>query len=193
MEISTDRDQELATAATGGDRNAFEILMRSSQQAVFSLACRLTKNESEADDITQETFISAWKHIGSFRGEIPFKAWVLKITLNKCRSFWRWSNIRRLVSLDQDTDRPDEQSLHETIPDKNLPQPDKAFESLDHSEKITRALNALSLKQREAAILRGQGLEIREIAAIMKTAQGTIKAHLFEARRKLALTLREGL
>ena len=193
MELSTEQEKQQVAAAALGDRHAFETLIRHSQEEVFSLAWRLTRSEAEADDITQDAFISAWKHIGSFRGEITFKAWVLKIALNKCRSLWRWSNIRRLLSLD--TEDPGREGLapYERISDNTLPQPEQAFENAERADGISRAFAALSAKQREAALLRGQGLEIREIAALMKTAQGTIKAHLFEARRKLASALKEAL
>ncbi|HOX23300.1 MAG TPA: sigma-70 family RNA polymerase sigma factor, partial [Elusimicrobiales bacterium] len=181
------------SAAQRGDRDAFEGLVRSAQREVYSLAWRLTGSEAEADDITQESFISAWKHLESFRGEISFKAWVLKIAMNKCRSFWRWSNIRRLVSLDRDEEDEEAVPLQERLKDESSPQPEQAFDSQARAELINQALNNLSEKQREAALLRGQGLGIGEIAAIMRTAQGTIKAHLFEARRKLASALKEAL
>ena len=194
MEISTEEEKELVSSAAAGDRRAFETLLASAQQQVYTLALRLTKSAAEADDITQETFLSAWKHLPSFRAEIPFRAWALKIALNKCRSFWRWSGLRRLVSLGgsgcgDETDSGAERQFE----DHSLPRPEQALESLERSLQINRAMDTLSVKQREAALLRGQGLELSEIAAIMKTAQGTIKAHLFEARRKLASALKEGL
>ncbi|NLO91589.1 MAG: RNA polymerase sigma factor [Elusimicrobia bacterium] len=194
MEISTEEEKELIAAAAEGDRRAFELLMRSAQQQVYTLALRLTKSEAEADDITQETFISAWKHLPSFRLEIPFRAWAMKIALNKCRSFWRWSSLRRLVSLETPDDGTDEHAPQgREFEDHSLPRPEQACESLERAAMINKALDTLSAKQREAAILRGQGLELSEIADIMRTAQGTIKAHLFEARRKLASALKEGL
>lgn len=194
METSTDAEKELVCAAAAGNRQAFEALICSTQRQVYTLALRLTRNEPEADDITQETFISAWTHLPSFRAEIPFRAWILKIALNKCRSFWRWSALRRVISLDSSEDGEDTSYGNcREFEDFGLPRPEQACESAERARQINHAMDSLSPKQREAALLRGQGLELSEIAAIMKTAQGTIKAHLFEARRKLTVALKEGL
>jgi len=171
MEITAEAEKELVSAAAEGNRQAFEALICSAQQQVYTLALRLTKSEAEADDITQETFLSAWTHLPSFRAEIPFRAWVLKIALNKCRSFWRWSALRRLVILDNaGDDNGTDCANSREFEDPSLPRPEQACESAERAGQINRAMDTLSPKQREAALLRGQGLELCEIAAIMKTA-----------------------
>ena len=77
----------------------FSAVIEEHQRQVYSLALRLTGNAAAADDITQETFISAWKHLKGFRGDSSLKTWLLRIAANKVRSYWRWKKLRAWVGL----------------------------------------------------------------------------------------------
>lgn len=174
---------------SGGQDGAFALIIEEHQRQVYAVALRLTGNAAAADDITQETFISAWKHLGGFRGESSLKTWLLRIAANKARSYWRWKKLRAWVGLDQRDAEGEGTALGDTLPDAPVGRPEQAALAADLERRVQAAINALPLRQREVAVLRSQGLGIAETAAALGMAEGTVKAHWFEARKKLADSL----
>ena len=174
-------------ASRGGDTAAFGRLVEAHQREVYGLAFRLTGRGDVADDVTQETFLSAWRKLPGFRGQASFRTWVLKIALNKVRSHWRWQKLRNFISLDDVSPRDEEGSpLGDLIPDGSREgSPAAAFEDSHFQKRLQDILLGFSGRQREVIVLRAQGLEIREIGSMLGLATGTVKAHLFEAKRKL--------
>ncbi|MEW5906807.1 MAG: sigma-70 family RNA polymerase sigma factor [Elusimicrobiota bacterium] len=79
--------------------SAFALIVDEHQRLVYSLALRLTGDTAAAEDIAQETFLSAWKHLDRFRGESSLKNWLARIAVNKVRSYWRWKKLRSWVGL----------------------------------------------------------------------------------------------
>src|SRR5215210_6123461 len=79
-----------------GDQDAFDLLVSKFAGDIFGLAYRLTQNREEADDITQETFLSAIRAIAGFRGDSELKTWLFRITVNHARNRFRWWKRRRL-------------------------------------------------------------------------------------------------
>ncbi|HAH32423.1 MAG TPA: hypothetical protein DCL44_08955 [Elusimicrobia bacterium] len=178
------------------DRNqegAFPMLIEAHQRRVYSLALRLTGNSAAADDITQETFISAWKHLKGFRGDSSLKTWLLHIATNKVRSYWRWKKLRSWVGLGQKDGKEHSPALEDVLPDRPEDRPEQAALGTDMERRVQAAINTLPPRQREVAALRAQEFSIAEIAATLGMADGTVKAHWFEARKKLEGLLGEYL
>src|SRR5688500_13117174 len=81
-EAAATEDRELLARAQGGDVSAFEELVERHKDAVFALALRMTRSEADAAELTQDTFLSAYQHLGEFRGDAAFGSWVHRIAAN---------------------------------------------------------------------------------------------------------------
>jgi len=185
--------EEVGHSAELPDGNEFSRVIDEHQRQVYAVALRLTGNAVVAEDITQETFISAWQHLNNFRRESSLKTWLLRIAVNKVRSYWRWKKLRAWVSLghrDEDGEGP---ALEEMLPDVPSGRPEQAALAADLERRVQAAIRALPPRQREVAALKAQGLSGDEIAAALGMAEGTVKAHWFEARKKLEASLWECL
>ena len=190
-ELTQSPDQPAAPAESGEDR--FSLLVETHQRQIYALALRLTGNAAAADDITQETFISAWKHLGGFRGDSSLKTWLFSIAANKTRSYWRWKKLRAWVGLGERAGDEDSPTMEELLPDRPEDRPEQAALAADLERRVQAAIDKLPPRQREVAVLRAQGLALVEIGEALGMAEGTVKAHWFEARKKLEASLGEYL
>jgi RNA polymerase sigma-70 factor (ECF subfamily) len=176
-----------------GDPSAFERLVDERSGEVYALLFRLTEDAEEARDLTQETFLSAFRHIGGFRGDADLKTWLYRIAVNHARNRFRWWHRRRkdvTFSLDE-PDRNREETLGARIEDKHGTSPEA--DALEHERElaIRAALQTLGRNFREIVVLRDlEGLTYEEIAATLEIGIGTVKSRLArgraELRRKLA-------
>lgn len=158
------------------------------QRRVYGLALRLTGDTAAADDITQETFIAAWKHAGGFRGDSSLRTWLFRIAVNKTRSYWRWKKLRAWVSLDA-PGKDGAPPLQDLLPDDPAGRPEAAAAAAELERRVQEALASLPARQREVAALRAQELPLADIAEVLGMAEGTVKAHWFGARKKLEARL----
>ncbi|MBI4056395.1 MAG: RNA polymerase sigma factor [Elusimicrobia bacterium] len=176
---------EWIAASRQGDSQAFGKLVEKYQREVYGLLFRLSGNDDMAEDIAQDTFVTVWEKLSSFQERGPFRAWLFRIALNKLRSFWRRKKILSWLSLDH-LKEDGQQSLEETLADPfRDSDPANSMEDPHLQKQINEALRLLPSRQREVIVLRAQDMEIHEIASILGVAEGTIKAHLFEAKKKL--------
>jgi len=182
-----------AESPAGQEEEVLNRLVEEHQRQVYSLALRLTGNAAAADDITQETFISAWRHLKGFRGDSSLKTWLLRIAANKVRSYWRWKKLRSWVGLGARNEDGEGAALEDLLPDDPAGRPEQAALAADLERRVQKAINLLPPRQREVAALRAQGLALAEIGETLGMAEGTVKAHWFEARRKLEVSLGEYL
>ena len=191
--MGTDNDIKPERVSDWNQESPLALLIVENQRLVYSLALRLTGNSAAADDITQETFISAWKHLKGFRGESSLKTWLLRIATNKVRSYWRWKKLRSWVGLGQKDDEENSPALEDILPDRPEDRPDQVALCADMERRVQAAINTLPPRQREVAVLRAQEFSMGEIAATLGMAEGTVKAHWFEARKRLEGLLGEYL
>ena len=162
-------ESDLIDAARCGDRRAFERLYRRHVGRVYATCLRLSGDPVAAEELTQETFIRAWRRLDSYRAAAPFAAWLRRLTINVALSDKR-SHMRRLARV-----RP----VAELEGTARSWQPGT---SLD----LERAVAALPPKARHVFVLRNiEGLSHREIAQLTGTSEGTSKAQLHRARRLL--------
>lgn len=176
-------DAELVRAALAGNQPAYAGLMRRHREAAFRLARHHAGDESEALDITQEAFISAFAALRRFDVERSFRAWLLRITLNKCRDWSRRRTVRRLLTFT----RPIEEAV--TVADPGL-DPEAALGSASAVQHIRREIQALPAKLREPLILCAiEGMEQQEAAQLLGVSRKTIETRIYRARQKLAQLL----
>lgn len=181
-----DADARLVERCLSGDEAAWEDLVRNHTRRVYSICYRFTNSAADAQDITQEVFLRVFRTLKSFRSsEGTFTVWLGRLTRNLLIDHYRRSKADRV------TDSIEEKLgvLEERVsPDGRA---DAVLSSREASEVLQAALEKLSPELRETVILRDlEGLEYREIAAILNVPEGTVKSRLNRGRAELAKILR---
>lgn len=177
-------ERALVELAQNGDRTAFRDLVQRHQRNVYFLALDLVGNRQEAEDLVQEVFIRAYKALPKFRKEAKFGSWLYRITANCCIDSRR-KNHRKFTSLEARVDEG--QSLGEQLADEGAEKnPERRMTSKMIQHHIEKALNRLSPRERVVFVMRHYNdLPLKEIAAILNIAEGTVKSLLFRAIRRL--------
>ncbi len=186
-------DSDLIREAQRGDRAAFEELVRQYDQSVLRLALHLTGSESDAQDIYQDAFLKAYRHIGSFRFECSFYTWMYRIVTNLCLDHLRKRKTRREdapVVTDSDGE---ERDLLDSVPDARASaNPERDLMRRELGGKISKALEHLTPRERMVFELKHyQGLKLRTIGEMLNTTEETAKNTLFRATQKLRGALQE--
>jgi RNA polymerase sigma-70 factor (ECF subfamily) len=171
-------EDELVQRSREGDIASFNQLVEIYQRSVFNLALRMLRDAQAAEDATQEAFLSAWRHIRSFRGGY-FKAWLLSIVANYCRDELRRQKRRPAIPLAALEADPNGFSASTCSAEDNLL-------NLELREEIYRGLASLLPEQRLVIILSDiQGLSYEEIAKVTGCSLGTVKSRLSRGRTHL--------
>jgi RNA polymerase sigma-70 factor (ECF subfamily) len=161
-------DREAIEACQRGDREAFDRLVERYQRNVYRLCYRYVNNHHDASDMAQEVFLKAFRAIGRFRGDSAFSTWLYRIAVNTCLNF---RSSRRLPS----------EPLEDDVPDAARGAADRIEED-ERSEQVREAVSRLPEKQRATLILKVyHDLTHEQVAAIMGSTVGTVKANLFHA------------
>lgn len=178
-----DTASHLVQRARKGDQEAFAALVAEHQRYVYNLALRVLRNEEEALDLTQETFVRAWMGLPNFRGQSQFRTWLYRIATNLCYN--RLPNLRRtLQELGDDVIA----ELPEI--DVNLDNPARGVEARELRAYLHRAIDQLDENYRLLISLRYHSeLSYEEIAATLNLPLGTVKTGLFRAREQLRRAL----
>jgi RNA polymerase sigma-70 factor (ECF subfamily) len=161
-------EAEAIAASQRGEREAFDELVLRYQRDVYRLCYRYVNNHEDANDLAQEVFLKAYKAIGGFRGDSSFSTWLYRIAVNTCLNF-------RAVR------RPPIDELPEGLTDRS-PLASERLESDDAAARVRAAVERLPAKQRATLILKiYQELTHEEVAAVLGSSVGTVKANLFHA------------
>ena len=170
-----------------GDSGAFEALVLDNQKNVYNLALKMTANEDDALDISQEVFLKAYIQLNSFRGECRFSVWLYRMTHNHCIDFLRKKMRTEIISLTYQNDDDDIVELE--IPDLRALPEDRAIR---HEMRliIGAGIDSLRPLHREALIMREiTGMSYKEIAVALHISEGTAKSRIARARQKLVVIL----
>jgi len=183
LQSASMNEPALIEAARKGDLDAFNTLVLAYQHQVYNLAYRIMGDEASAADVTQEAFISAYKHMSSFRGE-SFKSWMYRIVTNASYDELRRRKRRPAVSLEGLVD-DSETEIEYDIPDESIG-PEARLEQRELASAIQAGIETLPPDQRLTLVLSDvQGMSYEEIASITGANLGTVKSRLSRARAKL--------
>lgn len=186
--LTTQDDAELVRRAKTGELAAFEELARRHEGAVYALARRILRHEQDAEDVTQQTFLSVLEHLDGFREEASFRTWLLRIATHAALKVLRKRRGLPTVSLDEIlAPDPDGQSLPhpEYIADWRET-PEQLAWRQETRQLIEEALDELDDKHRLVFLLRDvQGLSVRETAEVLGLSEVNVKVRLLRARLKL--------
>jgi len=182
-------EKEIIERVLGGDKNAFEGLVIENQKNVYNLALKMTRNEEDALDVSQEAFVKAYQQLPNFRGDSRFSVWLYRLTYNLCIDFLRKKPKANVVSINYEDDSGDTSILE--IPDlRGLPE-DSTIRS-ELRKNIVEGIKALPLKHREVITMREiSDMSYEEIATTLRINVGTVKSRLARARLKLIDILKE--
>lgn len=169
----------LVKRAQDGDLEAFEDLVRFHQTPVYHLALRMLADRGEAEDVTQESLISAWEQLPGLQSPGAFSTWLFRLASRRCVDL-----IRRRASRPASPTEPE--SLTE-VPSPGRFDPEGAVLAQSGVDALTVALQRLPLDQREAWILYElHDYSYEEIASHMQLSSSTVRGRLARARRTLA-------
>jgi len=181
-------DEVLVQRAQKGELDAFETLTNRYVQRVYSLALRMLRHEQDAEDVTQQTFVSALENLPRFRGEASFSTWLLRIATHAALKVIRKRKGLDLVSLEETTE-PSEESAHiphpEYIADWRQ-SPEQLAQRNEVQRLLEEALGQLDEKHRLVFLLRDvEGLSVRETAEALGLSEANTKVRLLRARLQL--------
>lgn len=169
----------LVDAARGGDPRAFEALVIRYRKRIFALALHICGSSSEADDITQEVFLKAYRALATFEGRSQFFTWVYRMTVN------RSLNARRDRTRRGEQDI-DDARLELAVAVDARTNPARATELRQTYSRLLRALDGLPVEMRTTVILVSlQGMSHGEVAVVQNVSEGTIAWRMHEARRRM--------
>jgi RNA polymerase sigma-70 factor (ECF subfamily) len=183
-----DSDAKLVEMVQRGDKAAFNVLVLKYQHKVLKLVTRYVRDPVEAEDITQEAFIKAYRALPTFRGESAFYTWLYRIAANTAKNVLV-SSRRRLVDYSLDLQDPEDYAAQVLLKDGDTPEGMLLTEEI--RQTVTEAMQQLPDDLREAITLRElEGLSYEEIAAVMECPVGTVRSRIFRAREAIDKKLR---
>jgi RNA polymerase sigma-70 factor (ECF subfamily) len=180
-----------------GDVIAFNRLVEERHGDIYALLYRLTEDAEEARDLTQETFLQAFRNIAGFRGEADLRTWLYRIAVNQARNRWRWWKRRRrdrTVSLDAPVGDEGSAPLSAGLTDEGARDPEQQALARERERALRAALSTLSRSYREVIVLRDiEGLSYEEVAQALDMNIGTVKSRLSRGRDELRRRLEGSL
>ena len=184
-------EEQLVRRAQQGDNGAFEELLLLHQKKVYNLCLRMSANQDDALDLSQEAFIKAWRSIGQYQFEASFSTWLFRLTSNVCIDFLRRKKRRQETSLTESYDDSDE-GAELSLPDVQ-PLPEQQAITNETKMELAQAMAQLAPDHREILQLRViEDLPYEQIADILGVRVGTVKSRLARARLSLRKILKAG-
>ncbi len=181
-------DQEIVERVRQGDTRAFDLIVRKYQHKLTSLVSRYLSDWSECQDVVQETFIRAYRALGSFRGDSQLYTWLYKIAVNTAKNHLM-SNSRRPPADDVDAADAERYDAGERLRDSDTPEHQLLRQEIEQT--VTATVEALPEELRVAITLREvDGLSYEQIAEVMECPIGTVRSRIFRAREAIDLQLR---
>lgn len=182
-------DQMLVERVQKGDQQAFGLLVTKYQRKLMRLVMRLVRDPAEAEDVTQEAFIKAYRALPNFRGESAFYTWLYRIGINAAKN-WLIANGRRApTSTKVDSEEAEDYEGGELLHDTDTPE--HILMSRQIAEAVDAAMERLPEDLRTAITLREiDGLSYEEIANAMNSPIGTVRSRIFRARDSIAQELK---
>ena len=182
-------DQQLVERAQRGEKHAFELLVVKYQRRLGRLISRFVRDSAEAEDVTQEAFIKAYRALPSFRGDSAFYTWLYRIGINTAKNHLVSLGRRPSTVTQFDAEESEGFEGADLLQDMNTPE--NELMSKQVAGVVNATLMQLPEDLRTALTLREiEGLSYEEISEIMSCPIGTVRSRIFRARETIATNLR---
>jgi RNA polymerase sigma-70 factor (ECF subfamily) len=185
QQVSSD-DLQLIQRAQARDAEAFQTLVLRYQDRVYNTAFRLTGHRTQAEDLTQEVFLKAFKALGKFKGKSSFSTWLYRITVNACTSEWRRASAQKRGKEVPYPTAADDPAGPRWEPAGEDGDPRQAAERSERNQLVQKAIEDLEEDYRIVVVLRDiEGFSYEDIAEIIERPVGTVRSRLHRARQEL--------
>ncbi len=181
-------DAILVERVQKGDNAAFDVLVRKYQHKILKLVMRYIRDPSEAEDVTQEAFLKAYRALPKFRGDSAFYTWIYRIAINTAKNYLVAAK-RRPLDYNLDLQNPEQYEMQARL--KDIETPERMMLTEEIRTTVNRAIERLPEDLRTAIILREiEGMSYEEIAQAMECPVGTVRSRIFRAREAIDKRLR---
>jgi RNA polymerase sigma-70 factor (ECF subfamily) len=182
-------DQQLVERVQRGDKHAFDLLVSKYQRKLGRLISRFVRDPAEAEDVTQDAFIKAYRALPGFRGDSAFYTWLYRIGINTAKNHLLANKRRAPTSTPFDAEEAE--SFEEGSLLHEVSTPENELMSKQVVDVVQTSLQQLPEDLRSALTLREiEGLSYEEIASVMNCPIGTVRSRIFRAREAVAENLR---
>jgi RNA polymerase sigma-70 factor (ECF subfamily) len=189
--VDKDSDTALVTAIKRGDPLAFEKLVLRYKPRMFAVAKRITKNREDAEDVVQESFHKAFRHLNDFQEKSRFSTWMTRIAMNE--AFMLLRRRRGIPEVLPEGPDDDVEFFSARFVDR-CPSPEEACCLRERKEILTKAINRLGPEMRKTVLLRDiEERSTEETAQILGASIGVVKSRLLRGRRKLRTSVNPAL
>ena len=176
-------DKEIIERVKNGDKKAYDLLVLKYQQRVINLISRFVKNHADALDVSQETFIKAYKALPNFRGESAFYTWLYRIAVNTAKNHLTVQS-RKITKSDYDVTEIEQIEGNMTLTEQTTPENLLIKDELQ--DIVLNTIENLPEDLKSAIMLREiEGLSYEEIATVMECPVGTVRSRIFRARETI--------
>jgi RNA polymerase sigma-70 factor (ECF subfamily) len=178
----TVREAEMISRILAGERELFYDLIKPYERTIFLIAYSVLRCEADAEEVSQEAVLKAYRALSSFRGNSKFSTWLVTIALNEARMRLRRIRPGSIVSLEELVDDEEGDFTPAVLTDwREIPS--EALERKELREMLQKAVDELPLKYREVLIMRDvREMNIAETAQMLGVSQGVVKTRLLRAR-----------
>ena len=192
-QMVSDEEIILIERVCNGEKQLFYQLIQPYERAVFLAANSILQNEADAEDVAQEAFLKALRHLPGFRRESKFSTWLIQIAINESRMRLRKDRKHLYDSIDEGNEDNDGDYIPTDFADwREIPS--EALQRKELKSALQRALDSLSPKYREVFMLRDvQELSIADTAAALGITEASVKTRLLRARLQMRDALAPGL
>jgi RNA polymerase sigma-70 factor, ECF subfamily len=178
-------ERELIRKVAAGERAAFKQLFDSHSPRVYNFLLRLVGNSDDAEELTQDVFVSLWRHAANLRGESKLSTWLYRVAVNKSINFRKrgglFFQVKQLFSLEAE-----DESIIEKLPAADSDRPDRKVEMQEARLELADIMGSLPARQREVYLLHKlEGLSYKEIADELHVSLGTIESLMHRAKENL--------
>lgn len=186
------QEASLIEQSKDGDIHSFEELISAHQKRIFNIAYRILGNLEDANDVTQEALIKAYKGIKNFNHKSSFSTWLYTIVNNACIDFIRKNKKTNITYLDREYETEEGSYKVQVYSDEKTPE--ELLEKKEVQKLVHEAINQLNYEHRRIIVLRDiKQFSYQEIAQILNCSEGTVKSRINRARNNLKMIIREKL
>lgn len=178
--MTAEQDKELVRRVQKGDKRAFDLLVLKYQGRIMALVTRFVQDNHEAQDVTQEAFIKAYRALDNFRGDSAFYTWLYRIAVNTAKNYLV-SRSRRPPSADVDAEEAEFFAGDHAL--KSIDTPERLLLRDEIDKTVQASIAKLPEDLRVALTLREyEGMSYEDIAQVMECPVGTVRSRIFRAR-----------